>query len=103
MAGVPADLVFTDPPYNVDYEGYTEERLKIKGDRMSDTDFKLFLEAAFRSYRTLVKPGASMYLCHSSSWQREFQNALEIAGFEVRCQIVSAKNTAAWGFGRSQI
>ena len=100
MAGAPADLVFTDPPYNVDYEGYTEERLKIKGDRMSDADFKKFLEAAFRSYRTVVKPGASMYLCHSSSWQREFQNALEVAGFEVRCQIVWAKNTFAWGFGR---
>jgi len=100
MAGVPADLVFTDPPYNVDYEGYTEERLKIKGDRMSDGDFKQFLECAFRSYRAVVKPGASMYLCHSSSWQREFQNALEVAGFAVRCQIIWAKNTFAWGFGR---
>ena len=100
MADGPADLVFTDPPYNVDYEGYTEERLKIKGDRMSDGDFKNFLDAAFRSYRHVVKPGASMYVCHSSSWQREFQNALESAGFEVRCQIIWAKNTFAWGFGR---
>jgi DNA modification methylase len=41
-----------------------------------------------------------MYVCHSSSWQREFQNALEAAGFEVRCQIIWAKNTFAWGFGR---
>jgi len=100
MAGSPADLVFSDPPYNVDYEGYTEDRLTIKGDRMSDADFKKFLERAFRSYRTLVKPGASLYVCHSSSWQREFQNALEAAGFEVRCQIIWAKNTFAWGFGR---
>ena len=51
LAGDSADLVFTDPPYNVDYEGYTEEKLKIKGDRMSDAEFKQFLEAAFRSYR----------------------------------------------------
>jgi DNA modification methylase len=100
MAGDAADLIFTDPPYNVSYEGYTEDRLTIKGDRMSDADFKQFLEAAFRSYRTLVKPGASLYVCHSSSWQREFQNALEAAGFEVRCQIIWAKNTFAWGFGR---
>jgi DNA modification methylase len=100
MAGEAADLIFTDPPYNVDYEGYTEGRLKIKGDRMSDADFKQFLEAAFRSCRTAVKPGASLYVCHSSSWQREFQNALEVAGFEVRCQIIWAKNTFAWGFGR---
>ena len=30
-----ADLVFTDPPYNVDYEGYTEEKLTIKNDKMT--------------------------------------------------------------------
>ena len=48
MAGESADLVFTDPPYNVDYTGYTDEKLKIQGDRMSDADFKQFLEAAFR-------------------------------------------------------
>jgi DNA modification methylase len=100
MGGDLADLVFTDPPYNVSYEGYTEDRLTIKGDRMSDADFKQFLEAAFRSYRMLVKPSASMYVCHSSSWQREFQTALEATGFEVRCQIIWAKNTFAWGFGR---
>jgi len=100
MAGAAADLVFTAPPYNVDYEGYTEDRLKIKGDRMSDADFKKFLEAAFRSCQAAVKPGASLYVCHSSSWQREFQNSMETAGFEVRCQIIWAKNTFAWGWGR---
>ena len=99
MAGDAADLIFTDPPYNVDYEGYTEDRLKIKGDRMTDGQFKQFLEAAFRSCRIAVKP-ASLYVCHSSSWQREFQDALESAGFEVRCQIIWGKNTFAWGFGR---
>jgi DNA modification methylase len=100
MAGETADLIFTDPPYNVDYEGYTDDRLKIKGDRMSDAEFKQFLEVAFGSCRAAAKPGASLYVCHSSSWQREFQNALESAGFEVRCQIIWAKNTFAWGFGR---
>jgi DNA modification methylase len=100
MNGEAADLVFTDPPYNVDYEGYTEEKLKIKSDRMSHAEFQQFLEATFRSYRSLVKTGASLYVCHSSSWQREFQDALEAAGFEVRCQVIWAKNTFAWGFGR---
>ncbi len=100
MAGEAADLVCIDPPYNVDYQGYTEQRLKIKGDRMSDAEFKLFLAAAFGSCRAIVKPGASLYVCHSSSWQREFQDALEASGFEVRCQIIWAKNTFAWGFGR---
>jgi DNA modification methylase len=100
MAGDSADLVFLDPPYNSGYTGYTEEHLTIQNDRMSDADFKHFLEAVFRSCRCAIKRGASMYVCHSSSWQREFQNALESAGFEVRCQIIWAKNTFAWGFGR---
>ena len=100
MAGDSADLVFIDTPYNTDYEGYTEEHLTIQNDRMSGTDFRQFLESVFRSCRTAIKSGAPLYVCHSSSWQREFQNALEAAGFEVRCQIIWAKNTFAWGFGR---
>jgi len=95
-----ADLVFTDPPYNVNYEGYTEDHLTIQNDRMTDEQFEQFLSAAFRSYRSLVKQGSSIYICHSSSKQREFQGAMEGAGFEVRCQIIWAKNTFAWGFGR---
>jgi len=71
MAGGTADLVFKDQLY-VDYEGYIEERLKIKGDRMSDADFKKFLKAAFLSHRTVVKPGASNYVCHSSPCSGSF-------------------------------
>jgi ParB-like chromosome segregation protein Spo0J len=57
MAADAADLVFVNPPYNVDYQGYTDEHLKIQGDRMSEEQFKRFLEASFRSCRTAAKPG----------------------------------------------
>ena len=100
MDGETADFVFTDPPYNVDYEGYTEDRLTIQGDRMPPEQFRRFLEITFANYRDIMKAGASLYVCHPSSWQREFQNALEASGFEIRCQIIWAKNTFAWGFGR---
>jgi DNA modification methylase len=100
MAGDAADLVFTDPPYNVDYQGYTEEHLTIQNDKMTPEQFQQFLGSTFYSYRSVVKTGASLYVCHSSSMQREFQDAMETAGFEVRCQIIWAKNTFAWGFGR---
>jgi DNA modification methylase len=99
-AGEAADLVFTDPPYNVGYKGYTQDHLTIQGDRMNAEQFQQFLLATFVGYRRTIKPGGSMYVCHSSSWQREFQNNLEAAGFEARCQIIWAKNTFAWGFGR---
>jgi DNA modification methylase len=95
-----ADCVFSDPPYNIDYQGYTKERLTIQNDQMSPEQFRRFLQESFQCFRRAVKPGASLYICHSSSWQREFQNALEAAGFEVRCQIIWGKNTFAWGFGR---
>jgi DNA modification methylase len=100
MDGQKADLVFTDPPYNVDYEGYTEEKLKIHGDKMTPGQFQEFLASVFSSYVMALKPGGSMYVCHPSSWQREFQGALESSDFAVRCQIIWAKNTFAWGFGR---
>ena len=95
-----ADCVFSDPPYNIDYQGYTKERLTIQNDQMGAEQFKRFLLDSLQSFRSVVKPGASLYVCHSSSWQREFQNALEAAGFEVRCQIIWGKNTFAWGFAR---
>ena len=40
------DLVITDPPYNVDYEGYTEDKLTIKGDHMSPEQFTAFYRQA---------------------------------------------------------
>jgi DNA modification methylase len=100
MSGDAADLVFTDPPYGVNYQGYTDQHLKLQGDHMNPEQFRQFLSDTFRSYRRIVKPEASLYVCHSSSWQREFQNALEAAGFAMRCQLIWAKNTFAWGFGR---
>jgi DNA modification methylase len=93
-------LVFTDPPYNVDYEGYTDEKLKIAGDKRTADEFSVFLGAVFRVYRAVVADKASLYVCHASSSQRAFQTAIECGGFEVRCQIIWAKNTFAWGFGR---
>ncbi len=60
MVGEAVDLVFTDPPYNVDYEGYIEEQFEIKGDRMTAEKFREFQLATFSSYRRIVKPGVSI-------------------------------------------
>jgi hypothetical protein len=80
--------------------GHTEEKLKIKSDAMPAEEFNAFLLAVFASCRTAIEPNAGMYVCHASSVQREFQTAIEAAGFEVRTQIIWAKNTFAWGFAQ---
>jgi site-specific DNA-methyltransferase (adenine-specific) len=100
MGAERADLVFTDPPYNIDYHGRTAEQLTIENDRMSVAEFVAFLEAAFGALRAAIKPTASVYVCHGSRYQREFQNALEAAGFEVRCQLIWAKHHFSLGWGR---
>ena len=51
MDGDAADLVFTDPPYNCDYQGYTKDQLKIRNDKMTSEQFRQFLQATFASYR----------------------------------------------------
>ena len=100
MGAERADLVFTDPPYGIDYHGRTAERLTIANDRMPVEKFVAFLEAAFGALRGAIKPTASVYVCHGSRYQREFQNALEAAGFEVRCQLIWAKHIFSLGWGR---
>jgi DNA modification methylase len=100
MGDQTAALGFSDFPYNVDYEGYTEDRLTIQGDRMSPEHFRQFLVTACDAYRAILQPEASLYVCHASSWQRDVQSGLEQSGFAIRCQIIWAKNHFAWGFGR---
>ena len=67
---------------------------------MDAGQFKQFLRDVFTAYRTVCSPETSLYVCHPSSYQREFQDAIEAAGFIVRTQIIWAKNTFAWGFAR---
>jgi DNA modification methylase len=95
-----ADLLFTDPPYNVSYEGHTSDHLQMQNDRMEADEFAGFLLQVFRSCRGMLKPSASFYVFHSSTWQREFQSALETVGFVVRCQLIWIKNTFVLGRGR---
>jgi DNA modification methylase len=68
MDGALVDLVFTDPPYNVAYEGRGKNDLgNIKNDNMSDTDFEQFLRDVFACYEAVMKPLACIYVCHPDS------------------------------------
>jgi DNA modification methylase len=68
MAGTNADMVFTDPPYNVAYSGRGQNNLgTIKNDDMSDGDFEQFCRDVFATYHAVMKPLACIYVCHPDS------------------------------------
>lgn len=54
------DLIVTDPPYNVAYEGGTKDKLTIKNDNMKDEDFYNFLVSAFANMALVLKEGGGI-------------------------------------------
>jgi DNA modification methylase len=100
MNGQLADMVFSDPPYNVAYQGGTDEAMTIQNDAMPEEQYIAFMDAFFARFREAVKTDASLYICHASQWQLETELSLRRAGFEVRNPIIWAKNCGAFGFAR---
>lgn len=89
LAGKKADLLFTDPPYNVNYKGQGKKTSNgILNDRMSDQNFLFFLQDTFHALSTALKSSAPMYIFHASKTQREFQNAMEENGIEIISQLI---------------
>lgn len=67
--GQKVDMVFTDPPYNIDYQGVSDKRDKIKNDKMSDQDFLDFLRQSLMGCET-------MYVCCSWQYSHLFKQAM---------------------------
>lgn len=67
MSGNLADLLHTDPPYNVDYTGKTKDALKIDNDKKTNEEFRQFLVDAFTNAVAHMKEGASFYIFHADS------------------------------------
>lgn len=97
MGGELADLVITDPPYNVDYVGKTKDALKIKNDKMSSDHFLEFLTDAFNNMRDALKEGGAFYIWHAASETPNFWRACENAELQVRQQLIWVKNVFVMG------
>ena len=93
MGDSKADLILTDPPYNVDYTGSTQDKLKIANDNKSSTEFMQFLTKAFNSMFAAAKAGASFYIFYAHTRDKEFVNALADAGYAPREVLIWVKNT----------
>lgn len=63
MNGEKADMVFTDPPYNVDYVGKTKEKLKIQNDKHTISEFRKLISDALSNLIIFTKRGGSYYVC----------------------------------------
>jgi len=78
MGGIKANLVITDPPYNVNYEGTAG---KLKNDNMADTAFYEFLLSAFKNTEAVMAEDASIYVFHADTERLNFRRAFVDAGF----------------------
>ena len=83
-----ADMVFTDPPYNIDYKGLSNKFEKIANDKMSDSAFLDFL------YSSLM-PCEIMYVCCSWQYSHLFKKAMENLGKKPKAMIIWNKVHAA--------
>lgn len=91
------DLWLTDPPYNVAYEGGTDEKLTIMNDNMDDASFAEFLNRAFDAAEFTMKPGAAFYIFYASSESYNFHGACRHAGLKVREELIWVKNSLVLG------
>jgi DNA modification methylase len=97
MQGELADMVITDPPYNVSYEGKTKDSLTIQNDSMSNDDFYTFLYDFYSALTTAVKKGGAIYVWHASSEIINFAKAMVDAGWLLKQQLIWVKNSMVMG------
>lgn len=96
MEGNLADLLITDPPYNVDYTGPAVGGT-IQNDNMEAIAFIKFLTTSFKNAKKQMKEGAPFYIWHADLKSLEFREAARAADMPIRQILVWVKNTFAMG------
>lgn len=91
------DLYVTDPPYNVAYEGGTEEAMTILNDSMDDASFRQFLRDSFKVADEFLKPGGVFYIWHADSEGLNFRAAVMETGWLLKQNLVWVKNSIVLG------
>lgn len=94
MDGTRANLVLSDPPYNVDVE---ETAGKIMNDNMGDSEFYSFLLAAFQQMNANLADDGSIYIFHADTEGLNFRKAFKDAGFYLSGCCIWKKNALVLG------
>lgn len=105
LGGVQADLLLTDPPYNVDYsskdfggkDSKTRINNQIANDKMTPDEFYKFLFSVFSNAKDNLKSGASFYIWFSDLATVEFNNAANNSGLMVKETLIWEKNNFVLG------
>jgi site-specific DNA-methyltransferase (adenine-specific) len=95
--GEGVDMLLTDPPYNVAYEGATKEKMTIQNDNMGNDQFRQFLRDAFVTADTVMKKGAVFYIWHADTEGYNFRGACNDAGWKVRQCLIWKKSSMVMG------
>lgn len=95
MGGRKANLVLTDPPYNVGFE--SASGLKIKNDSMKAEQFYSFLLSAFRSLADKLEGGGSAYIFHADTEGENFRRAFREEGFHLSGTCIWVKDSFVMG------
>lgn len=97
FAGEHADMVFTDPPYNVDYVGKTAAALKIKNDHQSAAAFDDLLRRSFAVMFRQLKGGGAIYVCHADTEGLRFRRHFIETGFKLSGCLIWCKDSMVLG------
>ena len=95
LDGNKADMIFTDPPYNVNYEG--SDGQSIQNDNMGNEEFYNFLLSVYKNMFNSIKDGGSIYVCHADSEGLNFRKAFIDAGFKLAQCLIWVKNSFTMG------
>jgi DNA modification methylase len=95
MNGELAEMVWTDPPYNVNYEGGTG--LKIQNDQMDDSSFYKFLKDFYTETKKVMHKGCPIYVAHADSEGVNFRKALKDTGIELKQCVIWVKSSLVLG------